>query len=315
MKEVTFLAGLPRSGSTVLSNILGSHPDIHATPSSPLCGVVQGMRNSWSQDPFFKAQLDDNFEVVSERLRRTTRATIEAWSDDSDKDITIDKNRGWLFGIEWLRELYPDFKMIVTIRDLRNIYASIEKRHRQTLMLNFPDNLEHNIVDVRAKGLFDDGGILGSCLKAINNIGDIPEISNHLLIWRYEDFVENPQQVTDVCFNFLGVEPKEIDFNNIEQVTHESDSYYNMKFSHEINSEFKPAEGFEQAKMSPRIVKEIEGRFEWYYRAYYPEFFAHQADLAPGSKGMRTGVQDETVSGQEQTMIEDLERAIKKETE
>lgn len=312
MKDVVFLAGLPRSGSTVLSNIMGMHPDVRSTPSSPLCPIVQGMRNTWSQEPFLKAQLDSDFDVVTERLKRTTKATIEAWSNDGDEDIVVDKNRGWLFCIEWLRELYPDFKMIVTLRDLRNVYASVEKRHRKTLMLNFPDNLEHNLIDVRANGLFNDGGIIGGCIKAINNIGDVPDISKHLLIWRYEDFVERPQETTDMCFNFLGVDPVKIDFDNLKQTTDEADSFYNMKFTHKINTKLTPAKGFAQANISPRIISEIEGRYEWFFKAYYPEYFQTQpvAEAQPMGQGAPV-----LQNPQEQAMVKELEEAIKKETE
>ena len=315
MKNVVFLSGLPRSGSTVLSNVIGAHPDIRSTPSSPLCTIVQGMRNSWSQDPFLKAQLDSDFEVVTERLKRTTKATIESWSDEGEEETILDKNRGWLFCLEWLREIDPNFKMIVTLRDLRNIYTSIEKKHRKTLLLNFPDNLEHNVVDVRAKNLFDDNGIIGSCLKGIMNVGDIPDISQHLLFWRYEDFIENPEQTTKMCFDFLGVEPIKIDFNNIQQLTHESDSHYNMKFSHKINKSLEPAKGFQEAKISPRIITEIENRFEWYFKAYYPELFATQKqDIFANQEGQDTSVAQSS-DPKDQKMINDLEEAIKKETE
>ena len=305
MKEIVYLSGLPRSGSTLLANLLAMHPDIRSTPSSPLCTIVQNMRKHWSNEAFLKSQLDSNFDVVYERLKRTTRAAMNAWSFEYEDDIEIvvDKNRGWTFCLEWLRDLYPDFKMIITLRDLRNIYASEEKIHRKTLMLDFPDGMEHNIVDVRASALFEDNGIIGSCLKAVYNIGDIPDIVDHLLLWRYEDLFEDPQKAMDKTFDFLGIEPFRFDFDHIVQSTTETDSYHNMKFPHAVKTKLTKPLGFEEAKISPRILQQIVKKYQWYYQAYYPEFFVNQPSSSP------------VVSTEEQNMIQELEAAIKAEAE
>ena len=39
-KKIFFLAGLPRSGSTVLGSILSQHPEIAVTPTSPLLDLL-----------------------------------------------------------------------------------------------------------------------------------------------------------------------------------------------------------------------------------------------------------------------------------
>ena len=40
-KTIHFLAGLPRSGSTLLANILAQNPKIHVTPTSGICDMLQ----------------------------------------------------------------------------------------------------------------------------------------------------------------------------------------------------------------------------------------------------------------------------------
>jgi len=300
MKKIIYLSGLPRSGSTLLSNILGMHKDIYATPSSPLCSIVQDMRKHWSDDPFLLAQLDSNFDLVHKRLKRSMWSFMQAWSDDNDKPIVVDKNRGWLFGLEWLRELDPNFKIIITLRDLRNVYTSIEKKHRKTLFIDFPDHMEHNMVDVRANALFNDGGLVGSILKGIQNAKDIPNIMSHIYYWRYEDFLEKPQETTGHLFNYLDVKPQDIDFNNIVQSTNESDSYYRMKYSHKIDNTIQKPEGFEDTPISPRILNEINNRFKWYYDEFYPQALNVK--------------KEEYKDNEEVVMIRKLEKAIKEET-
>jgi sulfotransferase len=318
MKEIVYLAGFPRSGSTVLANVLAMHPEITSTPSSPLCSIVQSMRKQWSDDPFLLAQLDDNFEGVHERLKRSTMAFMQAWSEEHPTPIVVDKNRGWLNGIEWLRELDPDFKLIITLRDLRDVYTSVEKRHRKTLFLDFPDHMEHNFVDVRANSLFNDGGIVGSILKGIQNIGDVPNIAPHIYYWRFEDFVDNPQQITDHLFDFLGVEPHEIDFDNIVQSTQESDSYYRMKYLHKISDKVSKPSDHTQAQISPRILKEIEGRFMWFFQQFYPEgvpFGQRSPSSMPQNMTDASVPPVETDIGPEdEVMIQELEKNIQAET-
>ena len=223
------------------------------------------MRRNWSDDPFLLAQLDSNFEGVYDKMKRSTVAFMNEWSQN-DTSITIDKNRGWLFNAETLRHLYPDFKMIVTLRDLRDVYASVEKQHRKTLLLEFPDHMEHNLIDARASALFTDQGLIGSPVRAINNINDIPDISKHIFYVRLEDLVAQPKESMDTITKWMGLEDYEYDFDNIEQKTHEADSYYRFKYRHIIKPKLQAAE---PAKVSPRMLKEISTRFEWYFNSFY----------------------------------------------
>ena len=277
MNDLVFLAGFPRSGSTVLANILAMHPKCYASPSSPLHSIITNMRHNWSDDSFLLSQLDHDAQGVQKRLKNSTRAFMDTWAHndkydkmkgESDLFVTIDKNRGWLFDLELLRELNPNFKIIVTLRRLENIYRSIEKHHRKTLMLEFPDHMSHNLVDARASALFSDQGLIGSIMKALQNVGDIPDIINHILFWRYEDFLESPQESINSVFDFINLKHVDIDFDNIDQSTYESDSYYRMKYPHKINSSLvRPKE--EEAPVSPRILNEMYTRFSWYYEQYY----------------------------------------------
>lgn len=44
MRHLHFLSGLPRSGSTLLADILAQNPAVHAGMSSPLLGLVSSQR-------------------------------------------------------------------------------------------------------------------------------------------------------------------------------------------------------------------------------------------------------------------------------
>jgi len=273
-KQIVFLSGLPRSGSTVLTHALAQHPKIQSTPSSPLCSIIQGARKQWSDEPFLLAQLDNNMDDTYSRLQKATIAFINEYSS-GPKPVTIDKSRGWLFAIELLNYLFPDFKMIITIRDLRGILASIEKRHKQTLLLEFPDHMEPNLIDARANQLFSPQGVIGGPLKAIENLDDIvPPLYQHICWCRYEDFLENPKETISFIYKWLELEPYEINLVNMQaDINEESDSWYRMKYSHKIHNKFSTDNLHTDFNLSPRITKATIENYLWYYQKFYPMIF------------------------------------------
>jgi sulfotransferase len=268
-RSLVFLTGLPRSGSTLLCNILGMHAQIHATPTSPLSSLVESMRQSWSQDAALLAQLDTDFEQVYRRLGRATRAFMEAWSSDTEQPFTVDKSRYWLFIVETLRELYPDFKMIVCLRDLRDIYKSIELQHRKTLLLTFPGQLEQNLVEARATQLFAHTGTVGGPLRALANLNDVPDLRANLFFWRFESFIKDPSGYTEELLRWLGAQPETLSLERITQRTHESDSHYHFKFPHRVSPQLSAPGSFMDADLSTRILNDIVSRNAWFYRQFY----------------------------------------------
>ena len=49
-KNLVFVSGLPRSGSTLLCQLLGQHPDVYsAGHSSPLCHALEALRRQLSE--------------------------------------------------------------------------------------------------------------------------------------------------------------------------------------------------------------------------------------------------------------------------
>lgn len=271
-QKLICLTGLPRSGSTLLSHMLAQHPDINSTASSPLSSIIQSARKHWSDEPFLLAQLDDDFDNMYDRLGRSIRAFIEEFIQ-SNAPITIDKSRGWLFISELLIDLFPDIKIIVTIRDLRYILNSIERKHKQTLLLDFPDHMEPNIRDARAHHLFTPQGVIGGPLKAIYNLDDIyPPIWDNVYIWRYEDLIASPQDVMDNLFEWIELEPVKINIDNVQsEITKESDSWYRMKYPHTIQPELNTDNQKNKMTLSHRIQNEVIKQHMWFYMKYYPE--------------------------------------------
>ena len=222
---------------------------------------------------------------------------MEAWSSDTDQPFTVDKSRFWLHLIETLRALYPDFKMIVCLRDLRDIYKSIEMQHRKTLMLAFPGRLEQNLVEARATQLFASTGVIGGPLKALYNLNDIPDVRAHLYFWRFESFVKNPVGTTQELLRWMGAEPASIPLDKIVQTTHESDSHYHFKFTHRVSASISPPGKFSEADLLFRILRDIVAKNIWYYRQFYAA--DGQVRLERNGPSLRTRTRAEKAPGQD----------------
>jgi len=267
-RRVVFLSGLPRSGSTFLANLLNRHSHIHATATSPLYPLFERMRSAWSSEVTSLAQMDDDFEAAYARLIRSARAFIDAWVAESQQPVTIDKHRGWLSCIEALRALYPRVQIIVCLRDLRDVYGSLERQHRRTVLLTYPDDTEVNLVEARAGQFFSAHGVIGSPLRALQNLADIPDPLSHVFVVRHERLIDDSEASIAALLDWLGVPFERLPLTGVTQTTHEADSYYRFKFPHRIQPDLRRSAP-NRDDLSPRVLNTIIERYAWFYRAFY----------------------------------------------
>ena len=90
------------------------------------------------------------------------------------KKVVVDKNRVWLHAIELLLKIEPEAKLIVCLRELGQIYGSIEAQHQRTILLDFVDNLADFDRFGRADILFAKDKAIGSPLISIHAVPDLP---------------------------------------------------------------------------------------------------------------------------------------------
>ena len=57
--KIFFVSGLPRSGSTLMMNLLGQNPNHHVTPTNGLLDLLLNVRDSWVNDISFRSQGKD----------------------------------------------------------------------------------------------------------------------------------------------------------------------------------------------------------------------------------------------------------------
>lgn len=265
------VTGLPRAGSTLLCQLLAMHPEIGCEgQSSPLCNMLLGLRRMASEDQFMLSQLDNSFVTSYGHLQAAMTGFLRGWmSDDTGKAVVVDKNRAWLHCIELALTLAPETKMIVCLRELGQIYGSIESQHQKTILLDSTEHMADFDRFGRADMLFAKDKVIGAPLVSIHAVQDLPAaIQEKIYFVRFEDIMSRPAACMAHVFAWLGVSPFKIDPEHIEaKLMPESDSHYRMKYLHTQHTSISHPRLHD---ISPRIQAQIEAAYSWYYQLYYP---------------------------------------------
>lgn len=263
------VAGLPRAGSTLLCQLLAQHPAVHSEGnSSPLCNSLLGMRRAISDDPFFLSQLDNSFNASYGHLTTAMQGFLRGWYQNVDKLAVVDKNRAWLHAVEMLLQLAPEARLVVCIRELGQVYGSVEAQHQRTILLDFADHLADYDRLGRADMLFAKDRTIGAPLSSLQAVLDLPlAVQQKLYVVRFEDLMARPAECMSHLYGWLGLAPFQIDPGNLSVGTRESDSHYRMKYTHR---QFSSISAPQQHAIPPRIQQHIETAYGWFYDTYYP---------------------------------------------
>jgi len=267
MSKVFFLGGLPRAGSTKMSNVLDQNPALYVSPTSPLAELIHQIAAVYAKSGDMKAALDTDEQ--QERIYGACRGAIEGWY--RNHDIAIDKGRYWLGKGEFMDKMYPEgWKVIAPIRDLRGIASSMEKLIRKRPVYMMAGGTEQNNMGVRLTQWFNSNP-LGT---ALNNIRESVNrgYADKILFVRMEDYCKNPKQATKKMYKFLDLPLYDHDFINIEQTIHEHDAIHLPFGDHQCGSgAIRPAVedwlDIIGADMSADIVRTNK----WFYETFYPE--------------------------------------------
>lgn len=268
-KRMVYVTGLPRSGSTLLCQLLGIHQQVYSVGhSSPLSQVITGLRHQLSDNQFLLAQLDSEFDLTYQRLLSAFRGFINGWFAETELPWVVDKNRGWLNLLDIARLLDPDCRMLVCVREPGQIYGSIESRHQKTLLLDFPDHLAALSPYARADKLFAPEGVIGAPLKAIEAVQDIPERDQSRLYYVvFEHLISDPVQAMADIWRWLGLQEPAFDPEKLPVKAHETDSYYRFKYPHQTSDRISPPR---RHPVPARIEAELQSNFSWFYKIFYP---------------------------------------------
>lgn len=268
IKKVFYNSSLARAGSTLIQNILAQNPDIHATPTSGVFEMLMGCRTIFSNGLEFKAQDQTQMETGFKGLLKG--AIYGFYEPLTNRPYVIDKCRGWGMEYEFINQYDPNPKIICMVRDLRAIYASLEKKYRAN------PHLDHNIANwTTLQGTTTDKRVihwsanppLGGALDRLYQV-ILDGTHKNILFIRFEDLCVNPKIELKKIYNYFELPEYNHNFNKIEQYTHEDDKVYGIFGDHTIKNELKLPKNDYLEVLGKNSCDMIVNNYPWFYEAF-----------------------------------------------
>lgn len=266
VEKLFFQSSLPRSGSTLLQNILGQNPDIYATPTSGLLDLIYGAKNNFTHVEEFKFAL--NQDEMDRAFTQFCNHGIHAYAKEfTTRKYFLDKNRGWGYYVNWLEKILPyQPKVLCMVRDLRDVFCSMEKAFRKNpnreTMLDWAD-LKNNTIPKRID-TWASGVPIGISIERLEAILQM-NYGHKILFIKYEDLCLTPEREMARIYNYLEIPYYQHNFDQIPQITHESDNHTYGYGDHIIRNTLELKQSVAKEMLTPPVCEWIVGRYKWFY--------------------------------------------------
>ena len=268
MEKLFFQSSLPRAGSTMLQNILAQNPDVYATPTSGVLELIYGARANYSSSPEFKAQ---DTELMKQGYLSFCKNGVEGFFNAiTDKKYVVDKSRGWGVHYGFLNEVFPEPKIICMVRDLRDIFCSMEKNFRKS---QYKDMGIVNHAELKGTttpkriDVWANSQPVGMAIERLNEVFR-QGINEKMLFIRYEDLCLYPEATMLKIYNYLDIPFFKHDFENIEQVTKEDDEVYGIFGDHTIRKSLELTPSTANKILGTDVTEWIFNNYRWFYDAF-----------------------------------------------
>ena len=262
------MAGLPRSGSTLLRSILNQNPTIYSGPISPSVELLYYTDKYFQESEMLLAspQPESCYNILSNIMDLFYEPILKK----EGKSKVIEFNRAIPNNIERFRTyIKEDVRIVCPVRSIPEILASfISLIHRNSDKISFVDQylidkgIEVND-DNRCDYLMSDYGIVGQALFALAQSFRRNE-QNVLKIVEYDDLVERTDEVMGEVYDFWGLEKYQHSYENLENKYPENDLFqYNLEGMHTVGRTIKKTCKKPEEVLSMIIIEKYSGMEYW----------------------------------------------------
>ena len=261
--QVFFIAGLPRSGSTLLSALLNQNPDVHAEPNSGLLGLLWQTENAFSESEQLKAY------PKPDRRNDVCKSIVHGFYAGVKEQHIVDKNRNWAAG--YAHRIAMSYvsqrpKIVCCVRSVVEILASyVDICNRSgggfiDAQIN-PNQFFGPLDDDRCEVLMMPGGKLSYNLNCLQAALKSPFHDDFLLV-EYDDLVTDTQKEMNRIYRFWGIEPF-THTNHIEERFVVDDGVYGIQGLHSLKGTVEKTSRRPEDILSPKILKKYSGLDFW----------------------------------------------------
>ena len=190
VREHVFLMGFPRSGTTLLEQVLASHPEILALEERP---TLHESITAYFRNKADIATLMNASDADLQTWRDLYWNKVEGFIGDVAGKVFVDKQPSLPPYIPLIRKLFPSAKIIFCIRDPRDVVFSCF-RHGFTMNTNI-----YEFTDIiKLSELYS---FTMECAEVY-----FSKLNCCVYIHKHEEFIEKfDQKIIEIC-NFLGLD-------------------------------------------------------------------------------------------------------------
>jgi len=189
VQQHVFLMGFPRSGTTLLEQILASHPNVVGLEERE-CMAEAGRR--YLTTPAGLAQLMNISDVEILEARRKYWNAVRGYGIEPGGKVFVDKVPMHTIKLPLIAKLFPNAKILFALRDPRDVVLSCFRRHLEVSVATY----EFLTLDGCAR-LYDRVMTIGALSRA-----KLP-LACH--VQRHEDLVADLEAAMKTICAFLGI--------------------------------------------------------------------------------------------------------------
>jgi hypothetical protein len=209
-----FIIGSPRSGTSILGELLNSHPDINYIFEAIDIWEIAGHGENKSH------------RLTEIHATNDTSQKIRDWFKEHEqgKPVLIEKNPRNSLRIPFVHSIFPDAKFIYIFRDGRDVSCSLVpgiggKEWSHTKPPSWKEYYQNYSGVVRCAHAWKE-----IIEISLNDLPDVPHIKV-----RYEDLISSPKQTAEKLFSFIGIDIHEDTIKFCKNISNETSSTYHAK--------------------------------------------------------------------------------------
>lgn len=218
-KTFGVICGLPRTGSTLLVNLLMQNPAIHGEGGSLLCELMWQAQQTCDANPALGA----NGKAATKK--DILSALPYLYYKAVDKPIIIEKGRTWCHPANtkmWDENVNPNQKFVVLVRPLQDVVKSMAALRIKN---GWQGDLYHDLLLPGSEPI---------CRAAESIFCGKSQPQERFLYVDYRDLVSQPAETLDKIYDFYGWDRFPHDVERVEQVCREDDTFHGLAGMHDI---------------------------------------------------------------------------------
>lgn len=186
-----FIVGFPRSGTTLLEQMLDAHPGLQSMDERPFFNILSDQLSD--HDLVMPRDLHKLDQNLCDELRKGYLSLVCSKIKRRWDAQLVDKNPLNMLWLPFIHRLFPEAKFILALRDPRDV-----------LLSNYMQNFRASVLAVACTSV---ERLARAYVAAMNSwLHHVEVIQPNLLISRYEDLIVDADAQTQRIADFLGLE-------------------------------------------------------------------------------------------------------------